>query len=128
MGCPLIKALAPINKGLMNGSFLVVLGILVHSIKDGVTGIFIFRDLQSICGLYLSSQESLKLTRAEGVLIILNTMELLCLPNLTSKGVVLWVKSPEDKGRPSIISTCIGLSFLTTKILRILVNSSFKRK
>jgi hypothetical protein len=48
---------------------------------------------------------------------MLNTMELLCLPNLTFKGTVLWVTSLEDKGRPSITSTCTGLSFLTTRIL-----------
>jgi hypothetical protein len=111
-----IKVLAPINKALMNGCFLVVKGLLIHFVNDGITGNSIFHDFQSICGLYLSSQESPRITGAEGVLIMLNTMELLCLPNLTSKEVVLWVISPEDKGHPSIIPTCIGLSFLTTGI------------
>jgi hypothetical protein len=64
----LIKALAPINKGLMNGGFLVK-GLLVHSAKDGVTGNSIFFDFQSICGLYLSSQESPMIIGVEGVLI-----------------------------------------------------------
>jgi hypothetical protein len=86
-------------------------------VSHEVTGNSIFRDFQSICGLYLSSQKSPRITRAEGVLIILNTMKLLWLPNFTSKGVVLWVTSPEDKGCPSIISTCKGLSFLTIRIL-----------
>jgi hypothetical protein len=70
----LIKALVPINKGLMNGGFLVK-GLLVRSAKDGVIGNSIFRDFQSICGLYLSSQESPRIIGAEGVLIILNTMD-----------------------------------------------------
>jgi hypothetical protein len=48
---------------------------------------------------------------------MLNTMELLWLPNFTFKVAVLWVTSPEDKGRPSITSTCTGLSFLTMGIL-----------
>jgi hypothetical protein len=72
----LIKALAPINKGLMNGGFLVK-GLLVRPIKDGVIGNYIFRDFQSICGLYLSNQESPRITWVEGVLMMLNTMELL---------------------------------------------------
>jgi hypothetical protein len=101
----LIKALIPINKGLMNGGFLVDKGLLVGSVKDGVIGNSIFRDVQSIYGLYLLSQESLRITGAERVLIILNTMEQLWLPNFISKGAVLWVTSPEDKDRLSITST-----------------------
>jgi hypothetical protein len=76
-----------------------------------------FRDFQSICGLYLSSQESPRITRVEGILIMLNIMELLWLPNFTSKRVVSWVMSPINKDRLSITSTCIGLSFLTIGIL-----------
>jgi hypothetical protein len=83
-----IKALALINKGLRNEGFLIDEGLLVHSVKDGIAGNFVFLDFQFICGLYLFSQESPKITRAEGVLIILNTMELLWLPNFTSKGMV----------------------------------------
>jgi hypothetical protein len=64
----LIKALVPMNKGLTNGGFLVK-DILVHSVKDGVIGNSIFRDFQSICGLYLSSQKNPRITGAEGVLI-----------------------------------------------------------
>jgi hypothetical protein len=101
----LIKALAPINKDFMNGGFLVK-DLLVRSVKDGITRNSIFRDFQSIYGLYLSSQESLRIIGAKGVLIILNTMELLWLPNFTSKGMVSWVTSPEDKGCPFITSTC----------------------
>jgi hypothetical protein len=112
----LIKALAPINKGLMNGGFLVK-GLLVCSVKDGIIRNSIFHDFQSICGFYLSSQESPRITRIEGILIILNTMELLWFPNFTSEGAVSCIMPPEDKGRPSITSTCIGLSFLTVGIL-----------
>jgi hypothetical protein len=61
----------------MNGGFLVK-GLLVGSAKDGITGNSIFCDFQSICGLYLSSQKSPRITGVEGILIILNTMELLC--------------------------------------------------
>jgi hypothetical protein len=39
----------------MNGGFLVVKGLLVRSVKDGITKNSIFPDLQSICGLYLPS-------------------------------------------------------------------------
>jgi hypothetical protein len=60
----LIKALAPINKSLMNGGFLVDKGLLVQSIKDGVTKNSIFHDVQSICRLYLSSQKNPRITRA----------------------------------------------------------------
>jgi hypothetical protein len=59
----------------MNGGFLVK-GLLIYSFKNGVTENSIFCDFQSICELYLSSQESMRITRAEGVLIMLNTMEL----------------------------------------------------
>jgi hypothetical protein len=60
---------------------------------------------------------------------MLNTIDcLLYLPNFISKGVVLWVMSLDDKGRLSIISTCIGLSFLTIRILRSLINSSSKKQ
>jgi hypothetical protein len=44
-------------------------------------------------------------------------MELQWLPNFTSKGMLSWVTSLEDKGRPSITSKCTGLSFLTIGIL-----------
>ena len=105
------------KQSLMNGGFLVVKGLLVRSVKDGIIGNSIFCDLRSICGLYFSSQESPRITRAEGVLIMLYTMDLLWLPNFTSKGVVLGLMSPEEKGRLSITTTCIGLSFLTIWIL-----------
>ena len=101
----LIKALVPINKGLMNGGFLVK-GLLVCSTEDGITRNSIFHDFQSIYGFYLSSQESLRITGAEEILIILNTMELLWFPNFTSEGAVSWITPPEDKGRLSITSTC----------------------
>jgi hypothetical protein len=100
----------------MNGGFLVK-GLLVRSVKDGITRNSIFHDFQSICGLYLSSQENPKITGAEGILIMLNTMELLWLSNFTSKGAVLWVAFLEDKSCPSITSTCTGLSILTIGIL-----------
>jgi hypothetical protein len=61
----IIKALAPINKGLMNGGFLVI-GLLVHFAKDGVIGNSIFRDFQSICGLCLSSQENPRIKGLKG--------------------------------------------------------------
>jgi hypothetical protein len=83
----LIKGLAPINKGLMNGGFLVK-DLLIYYVKDGITGNSIFYDFQSICGLYLSSQESPRIIGTEGVLIMLNTMELLWLPNFNSNGAV----------------------------------------
>jgi hypothetical protein len=104
-----IKALAPINKGLMNGCSLVDKSLLGRSVKDGIIENSIFRDFQSICRLYLSSQKNPWITGAEGVLIVLNTMELLCLPNFTSKGMVSWVMFPKDKGRSFIISICTGL-------------------
>jgi hypothetical protein len=102
--------------GLMNAGFLVK-SLLVYSIKDGIIGNSIFCDFQSISGLYLSSQENPRITGAEGILIMLNTMELLWLPNFTSKRAVSWVTSLEDKGHPSITSTCTELSFLTIGIL-----------
>jgi hypothetical protein len=86
---------------------LVDKGLLVRFVKDGITRNSIFRDLQSIYRLYLSNQKSPRITRVEGLLIMLNTMELLWLPNFTSKRVVSWVTSPEGKGRPSITSICI---------------------
>ena len=85
----LIKALTPINKGFMNGGFLVVKGLLVHSVKNEIIGNSIFFDFQSIYRLYLSSLKSPKITGAEGVQRMLNTMELLCLSNLNSKRLVL---------------------------------------
>jgi hypothetical protein len=101
----------------MNGSSLVVKGFLICYVKDGIIGNSIFCDFQSISGLYLSSQENPRITGAEGILIMLNIMELLCLPILISKGVVSWVTSPEDKGRSFITSIYTGVSFLTTGIL-----------
>jgi hypothetical protein len=89
----------------MNGSFLVDEGLLIRSIKDGVIENSIFLDFQSICGLYFSSQESPRIIGDEGFLIILNSMELLWLPNFTSKEMVLKVTSPEHKGHLSITST-----------------------
>jgi hypothetical protein len=41
----LIKAFAPINKGLMNRGFLIDKGLLVCFVKDGITGNSIFHDL-----------------------------------------------------------------------------------
>jgi hypothetical protein len=111
----------------MIGGFLVK-GFRVRFVKDGVTGNSIFRDFQFIYGLYLSSQESPRITGDEGVLIMLNTMELLWLPNFTSKGAVSWVTSPEDNGHPSITSTCARLSFLIIRILLSLVKFSSKKQ
>jgi hypothetical protein len=48
----------------MNGGFLVDKGLLVHSVKNGIIGNSIFRNLQSICRLYLSSQKNPRITRA----------------------------------------------------------------
>jgi hypothetical protein len=72
----------------MNGGFLVDKGLLVCYVKNGITGNSIFCDFQSICELYLSSQESPRIARAEGVLIMLNIMELKWLPNFISNGFV----------------------------------------
>ena len=84
----LIKSLAPINKDLMNGDFLVK-DLLVCFVKDGVTGNPIFHLFQFVYGLYLFSQESPRITEIEGVLIMLNTTELLWLPNFTSREAIL---------------------------------------
>ena len=70
-----------------NGGFLVK-GLLVRFAKDGIIGNSIFHDFKSICGLYLSSQESPRIIGIERVLIILNTIELLWFLNFTSKGAV----------------------------------------
>jgi hypothetical protein len=51
----IIKALAPINRGLINGGFLVAKDLLVRF--DEITGNSILRDLQSICGLYLLAKK-----------------------------------------------------------------------
>jgi hypothetical protein len=93
------------------------LGEVICSVKDGVIRNSIFCDFQSICGLYLSSQKSLRIIGAEGVPIMLNIMELLWLPNFTSKGAISWITSLEDKGHLSITSTWVGLSFLIIGIL-----------
>jgi hypothetical protein len=66
----LIKALAPIKKGLKNGGISVDKGLLVCSDKDEITRNSIFRDLQSICELYLPSQENPRITGAKRILII----------------------------------------------------------
>jgi hypothetical protein len=44
----LIKVLAPMNNGWMNGGFLVDKGLLVHSVKDGISRNSIFCNFQSI--------------------------------------------------------------------------------
>jgi hypothetical protein len=60
----------------MIGDFFVK-GLQVCFIKDGIIGNSIFRDFQTICGLYLSSQENSRIIGAEGILIMLNIMKLL---------------------------------------------------
>ena len=84
----LIKSLAPINKGLMNGDFLVK-DLLVCFVNDGITGNPIFHIFQSVYGLYLFSQESPRITKIEGILIMLNTTESVWLPNFTSREAIL---------------------------------------
>jgi hypothetical protein len=66
----LIKTLAVINKGLMNGGFLVDEGLLIRSIKAGITRNSIFLDFQSLCGLDLSSKESPRIIGAEGIIMV----------------------------------------------------------
>jgi hypothetical protein len=74
-----------------------LLGILFSLISNlSMSCIFLAKKAQGLQGL-----------KHEGVSIMLNTIELLWLPNFTSKGAVLWVTSLEDKGHLSITSTCI---------------------
>jgi len=114
----LTNALAPINRGFL------VRDLLSGLLTERSTGNVILRNLQSIDGLCFSNQERPRMTGFDGVLITLKTIKLLWSLNVTSKGSDSWVTLPDNKGRPSITSTCTDLDFSARGILWRLANSS----
>jgi len=58
-----------------------------------------------------------KMIELEGLLMILNTIELLLPSNKTFKGAVLWKICIKINGGPSITFIYIRLGFLTRRIL-----------
>ena len=91
-------------------------------------GKVIFRNLQSMDGLCVSNHERPRVIGLDGVLIMLKTTWLLWPLNATSIGFDSWVTLPDNKGRPSITSTWIGLAFRTKGIFWRLANSSSKKQ